>query len=254
MPTDAPPLSVVEADAAGATAVMVRGQISDAGAMIAAAAAANGWYEAATLKEPYRIEGKKVMGYEIVEQLSWTLPDAIVYPTGGGVGLIGIYKALLEMQQLGWVTGPLPKLICVQAEGCAPIVRAFEQGAELSEPWADAETVAQGIRVPKAIGDFLVLEAVRATGGTAVAVPDEPIRSAMRTVARTEGLFICPEGAVTVVALPALLERGVIAPDDRVVLLNTGCGLKYPDTLAAHLPVLDVGDPMPPVSTGKERR
>jgi threonine synthase len=254
MPTDAPPLSVVEADAAGATAVMVRGQISDAGAMIADVAAANGWYEAATLKEPYRIEGKKVMGYEIVEQLSWTLPDAIVYPTGGGVGLIGIYKALLEMQQLGWVTGPLPKLICVQAEGCAPIVRAFEQGAEVSEPWADAETVAQGIRVPKAIGDFLVLEAVRATGGTAVAVPDEPIRSAMRTVARTEGLFICPEGAATVVALPALLERGVIAPDDLVVLLNTGCGLKYPDTLTAHLPVLDVGDPMPPVPTGKERR
>ncbi|CAN5860402.1 threonine synthase [soil metagenome] len=254
MPTDAPPLSVVEADAAGATASMVRGQISDAGAMIAAQTPEHGWYEAATLKEPYRIEGKKVMGYEIAEQLGWRLPDAIVYPTGGGVGLIGIYKAFLEMQQLGWIDDPLPKLICVQAEGCAPIVRAFEAGADTSQPWPDAQTVAQGIRVPKALGDFLVLAAVRATGGTAVAVSDEPIRDAMRTIARSEGLFICPEGAANVVALPALLERGALDPDDRVVLLNTGCGLKYPETLSADLPVLDIGDRLPPArSEGASR-
>ncbi len=242
MPTDAPPMSVLEARAVGATAYMVRGQISDAGRIIAEAVRERGWYEAATLKEPYRIEGKKTMGYEIAEQMGWQLPDAILYPTGGGVGIIGIHKALEEMEALGWVRRPFPKLIAVQAAGCAPIVKAFEEGAGESRPWPDAETVAQGIRVPKALGDFLVLEAVRATGGTAVAVDDGAIMAGLRDLARLEGAFVCPEGAATVAAARALLARGVLAATDRVVLLNTGCGLKYPNILRPDLPVLEVGE------------
>jgi threonine synthase len=239
MPVDAPPLSVLEGALAGAKASMVRGQISDAGRLIAAEAAKHGWYEAATLKEPYRIEGKKTMGYEIAEQLGWRLPDAILYPTGGGVGIIGIHKALQEMAELGWIEPPLPRLIAVQAAGCAPIVRAFEAGAEESEPWAEPETIAQGIRVPKALGDFLVLDAVRATGGTCVAVSDDEILAGLRELARLEGAFVCPEGAALVGAARALLAAGHLRPDDEVVLLNTGCGLKYPDVDRVELPVVD---------------
>ncbi|HEX7128050.1 MAG TPA: threonine synthase [Thermodesulfobacteriota bacterium] len=245
MPTDAPPMSVLESVAVGATAYMVRGQISDAGRMIAAAAAARGWYEAATLKEPYRIEGKKTMGYEIAEQIDWRLPDAILYPTGGGVGIIGIYKALLEMEALGWVRRPFPKLVAVQAAGCAPIVKAYEEGKDASVPWEGAETVAQGIRVPKALGDFLVLEAVRATGGTCIAVEDRDTMQGLRDVSRLEGTFVCPEGAALVPAARALLARGFLRPDDTVLLLNTGTGLKYPGILETKLPVLNVGDPLP---------
>jgi threonine synthase len=224
---------------------MVRGQISDAGRMIAEAAQRLGWYEAATLKEPYRIEGKKTMGYEIAEQLGWTLPDAILYPTGGGVGVIGIHKALEEMATLGWVRGRVPRLVAVQATGCAPIVKAYEEGRAESTPWPGASTVAQGIRVPKALGDFLVLGAVRATGGTCVAVSDEATMRGLSDVARLEGAFLCPEGAATVAAARLLRERGWLAPDDRVLLLNTGTGLKYPGILEPKLPVLDVGDPLP---------
>lgn len=245
MPTDAPPLSVLESGLAGARASLVRGQISDAGRMIAAAAAQHGWYEAATLKEPYRIEGKKTMGYELAEQLGWRLPDAILYPTGGGVGIIGIHKALLEMAEMGWVRPPFPRLIAVQAAGCAPIVRAFEAGLDESEPWADACTVAQGIRVPKALGDVLVLRAVRETGGTCIAVDDDAILAGLREVALLEGAFICPEGAALVAAARELLGRGHLRTDDEVVLLNTGCGLKYPEVDRVELPVLDVGDALP---------
>jgi threonine synthase len=238
-------MSVLESAAVGATMFMVRGQISDAGKMIAEAVARKGWYEAATLKEPYRIEGKKTMGYEIAEQLGWQLPDAILYPTGGGVGLIGIYKALEEMATLGWVSGTFPKLIAVQAEGCAPIVEAYREGREASTLWKNAETVAQGIRVPKALGDFLVLEAVRATGGTCVAVDDAATMQALHDVARLEGAFICPEGAAAVAAARRLHERGVLREDERVVILNTGTGLKYPTILDPRLPVLDIGALLP---------
>ncbi len=245
MPTDAPPMSVLESVAVGARSYMVRGQISDAGKMIGAAASARGWYEAATLKEPYRIEGKKTMGYEIAEQMGWRLPDAILYPTGGGVGIIGIYKALLEMEALGWVGRPFPKLVAVQAAGCAPIVKAYDEGKDVSVLWEGAETVAQGIRVPKALGDFLVLEAVRATGGTCLAVEDRDTLQGLRDISRLEGTFVCPEGAALVPAARTLLARGVLRPDDTVLFLNTGTGLKYPGILEPKLPVLNVGDPLP---------
>jgi len=241
MPVDAPAMSVLEAAAVGADAYMVRGQITDAGAIIARSAGAHGWFEAATLKEPYRIEGKKTMGYEIAEQLGWTLPDVILYPTGGGVGIIGIYKAIREMVQMGWLPEnvKMPRLVAVQAAGCAPIVKAYQEGKDVSEKWEDAHTVAQGIRVPKALGDFLVLEAVRATGGTCVAVPDEDTLWGLRQISRCEGPFICPEGASLVGAARILRRQGWLQPEDRVVLLNTGAGIKYPDVLKPQLPILD---------------
>jgi threonine synthase len=241
MPTDAPAMSVLEATAVGADAKMVRGLISDAGQIIAKASKKYGWFEAATLKEPYRIEGKKTMGYEIAEQFGWALPDAILYPTGGGVGLIGIYKALLELEALGWIKRPFPKLICVQPAGCAPIVKAFHEGKEVSEFWPNASTVQQGTRVPKALGDFLVLQAVRATGGTAIAVEDDAALWGLRRLARSEGAFICPEGAALVAAARDLRAAGFLQPDERVVLLNTGAGIKYPDILRPDLPVVDPG-------------
>ncbi len=241
MPTDAPAMSVLEATAVGARSWMVKGLISDAGQIIGRAVKKYGWFEAATLKEPYRIEGKKTMGYEIAEQFGWELPDAILYPTGGGVGLIGIYKALLEMQALGWVKRPFPKLICVQPSGCAPIVKAFHEGKEVSEFWRNASTVQQGTRVPKALGDFLVLQAVRATEGTAIAVEDPDALWGLQAMARQEGAFICPEGAALVAAARDLRKSGFLQPDERVVLLNTGTGIKYPDILRPDLPVLEIG-------------
>jgi threonine synthase len=248
MPVDAPPLSVVEAAATGAHVFMVRGQISDAGAMIAAAAKNSGWYEAATLKEPYRVEGKKTMGYEIAEQLGWRLPDVIIYPTGGGVGIIGLYKAFQEMRDLGWITDDFPRLIAVQAAGCAPIVRAFDDGASESQSWPNATTIAQGIRVPKALGDFLVLDAVRQTNGCCLAIDDEQTLAAWRTVAALEGAFVCPEGAAAYAAIPVLLQRGLIDQNESVVVLNTGTGLKYPDLMQVSPPTLDVGDEIPAMS------
>lgn len=248
MPTDAPLLAIVEAFAAGAQVFLVRGQISDAGAMVAADAEAHGWYEAATLKEPYRIEGKKTMGYEIAEQLEWHLPDVIIYPTGGGVGIIGIHKALVEMRDMGWISGPFPRLVAVQAAGCAPIVRAFDQDSTESLPWTGPATVAQGIRVPKALGDFLVLDAVRETGGTCVAVDDDEILGALRRVAASEGAFVCPEGAAAFAAIPRLLADGRIEDHETVVVLNTGSGLKYPGLVAPDPPILDIGERLVPRS------
>ncbi|AKJ07377.1 threonine synthase [Archangium gephyra] len=242
MPTDAPAMSVLEATAVGANAYMVKGQITDAGAIVGRSAKAHGWFEAATLKEPYRIEGKKTMGYEIAEQLGWTLPDVILYPTGGGVGIIGIYKALLEMREMGWLPENVrfPKLVAVQAEGCQPIVKAFREGKDVSEKWENASTVAQGIRVPKALGDFLVLQAVRETGGTCVAVPDADTMWGLERISRTEGAFICPEGAALVGAARMLLRDGWLEAGQRVLLLNTGAGIKYPDVMSPKLPVLEL--------------
>ncbi|WNG40172.1 threonine synthase [Archangium violaceum] len=242
MPTDAPAMSVLEATAVGANAYMVRGQITDAGAIVGRSAKAHGWFEAATLKEPYRIEGKKTMGYEIAEQLGWSLPDVILYPTGGGVGIIGIYKALLEMRELGWLPENVrfPKLVAVQAEGCQPIVKAFREGKDVSEKWENASTVAQGIRVPKALGDFLVLQAVRETGGTCVAVPDADTMWGLERISRTEGAFICPEGAALVGAARMMLRDGWLDAGQRVLLLNTGAGIKYPDVMTPKLPVIEL--------------
>jgi threonine synthase len=235
MPVDAPPITRAECVLAGARLFLVDGLIGDAGAL-AGQAVEHGWFSTATLKEPYRIEGKKTMGLEIVEQLGWRMPDVIVYPTGGGVGLIGIHKALRELSAMGWLTGPLPRLVAVQAEGCAPIVRAFEAGHETAEPWPDASTVAFGINVPSAIGDFLMLAALRDTAGTAIAVPDADILAAQTACAATEGMLMCPEGAATLVAVERLRESGWLSGDEEVVVLNTGSALKYPHTMTPPEP------------------
>jgi threonine synthase len=239
MPVAAPEITRAECVAAGAELYLVDGLIGDAGRLVAAAVKGRvGYQDVSTLKEPYRIEGKKTMGLEIAEQLGWRMPDVIVYPTGGGVGIIGIYKALRELAELGWVTGDLPRLVAVQSTGCAPIVAAFQAGAPQSEPWPDAKTVAFGITVPKALGDFLILDALYATGGIAVAVTDEALLADQRAVSRLEGSFICPEGAACFTAVRQLRESGWLSESDEVVVLNTGTGLIYPDTVPSHAPVL----------------
>ena len=237
MAADAPAINRAECLAAGAELRVPGGGIAEAGRLAAAEVPARpGYQDVSTLKEPYRIEGKKTMGFEIAEQLGWRLPDVIVYPTGGGVGIIGIYKALQELRELGWTGQRLPRLVAVQASGCAPIVKAFASGAAESEPWPEPRTVAFGITVPKALGDFLVLDALYATGGTAVAVDDDALLGDQRTVARLEGSLICPEGAACVTAVRALRASGWLSGDDEVVLLNTGTGLKYPHTLPHDAP------------------
>ncbi len=240
MPVDAPTITRAETVVTGGELHLVDGLISDAGWLIGAAVAdsADDWFETATLKEPYRIEGKKTMGLEIVEQLGWRMPDVIVYPTGGGVGLIGIHKALTELLELGWVEGPMPRLVSVQSTGCAPIVEAFEGGWSESQAWVDSSTVAFGINVSKALGDFLILEALAATGGTAIAVDDDELIADLHVAARTEGIFLCPEGAATVTAARALAKSGWIDADDEVVLLNTGAGVIYPDTVSVDVPTV----------------
>jgi len=232
MPADAPDINRLECEAFGADVQTVEGLISDAGRVIARGVLEHGWFDVSTLREPYRIEGKKTLGLEIAEQLGWRVPDAIVYPAGGGVGIIGIWRALRQLKAIGWVEGALPRLIIVQSTGCAPLVKAFEDGADVSVPWQEAVTFAAGLRVPKALGDFLVLRAVRETGGTAVAVTDDAIRSAMVQLARNEGIFPAPEGAATVAAAKVLRERGDLRVADRVVLIITGSGLKYPDAIS----------------------
>ena len=233
MPRAAPAITRVETALTGADLLLVDGLISDAGRLLAEATAmsADTWFDVSTLNEPYRIEGKKTMGFEIAEQLGWRMPDVVIYPTGGGVGLIGIHKALSELVALGWVTGPLPRLVSVQSMGCAPIVEAFNAGAHESRAWPVAQTVAFGLTVPKPQGDFLVLESLYSTGGTAIAVSDDALLADLRLTARLEGLFLCPEGAATVTAARALSEQGWIQPDDEVVLLNTGAGVLYPDAV-----------------------
>src|SRR6266571_4763345 len=233
MPAAAPEVNRAECAAAGAELYLLEGDIGDAGRLVAAAIPARaGYQDVSTLKEPYRVEGKKTMGFEIAEQLGWRLPGVIVYPAGGGVGIIGIYKALRELRELGWIGQQrLPRLVAVQASGCAPIVKAFASGAAESERWPEPRTVAFGITVPKALGDFLVLDALYATGGTAVAVDDAALLADQRMVARLEGSFICPEGAACVTAVRRLRDSGWLSEADQVVVLNTGTGLKYPHTM-----------------------
>lgn len=239
MPEDAPKITRNECAATGAKLYLVRGLISDCGKIVGAGVKAHGWFDASTLKEPYRIEGKKTMGLEIAEQFRWQLPDVILYPTGGGVGIIGIWKALKELKEIGIVEGPLPRLVAVQAEGCAPIVRAYQEGKKESVFFENSRTVAFGINVPKALGDFLVLQAIAETDGCAKAVSDEQILAALGELAREEGAFVCPEGAAIYAAAKELREEGWIREQDRVVLLNTGAGIKYPDTLEVSVPYLE---------------
>ena len=251
MPVGAPEITRAECAVSGAELYLVDGLINDAGRLVGAALSERtGYQDTSTLKEPYRLEGKKTMGLEIAEQLGWRFPDVIVYPTGGGVGIIGIYKALVDRRELGWVAGELPRLVAVQATGCAPIVKAFAAGARQSEPWPEAKTVAFGITVPKALGDFLVLDALYATGGTAVAVEDKALLADQREVARSEGCFVCPEGAAWFTAVRQLRESGWLTDQDEVIVLNTGNGLKYPDTVPVrartNVPVLPATGTIPP--------
>ncbi len=229
MPQDAPESNQKEVVITGGELNLIDGLISDAGVLSRARAAEEGLFDVSTLQEPYRVEGKKTMGYEIAEQSGWTLPDAIIYPTGGGTGIVGMWKAFAEMEAMGWIGSHRPKMFAVQAEGCAPMVRAFEQGTEFAEPWQDAQTIAPGIRVPGGIGDYLILSAIRESGGGALTVSDDEIRDYMGRVARAEGMFICPEGAATAAALEKLLNDGLLDPDENILLLNTGSGLKNLD-------------------------
>jgi threonine synthase len=239
MPESAPAITMKECTIAGARLYLVRGLIGQAGAIARRAISKYNWYDASTLKEPYRIEGKKTMGLEIAEQFNWSVPDAILYPTGGGVGIIGIYKGLLELKELGWIKGPLPRLVAVQSTGCAPIVKAWEQGRTESESWENAHTIAFGINVSKALGDFLVLEAVNNTEGYAISVSDDEILRAQARLASEDGMFICPEGAATMAAAERLYNMGWLKTDEKVVLLNTGTGLKYPETVDIKPPILN---------------
>lgn len=227
VPRDTPRPILEEMRALGADVELFDGLITDCAGRVAEGAREHGWFDLSTLKEPYRVEGKKTMGYEVAEQLGWRLPDVIVYPTGGGTGLVGMWKAFDEMERMGWIGPERPRMISVQASGCAPIVRAWEQGTEYAEPWAGAHTYASGLRVPKAVGDFLMLDAIRTSGGAAIAVDDDEMRAWTPLVGADTGIFCAPEGAATAAAAARLRQSGAIRPDDEVVLFNTGSGLKY---------------------------
>src|SRR5581483_2542619 len=231
MPRDVPQANFVECETYGAKVTLVDGLISDCARMVAERKDVERWFDVSTLKEPFRLEGKKTMGYEVAEQLGWKLPEAIIYPAGGGVGLIGMWKAFEEMDELGLIGRERPKMIVVQSTGCAPIVKAWDEHKDVSEPWRDAHTVAAGIRVPKAYGDYLMLDIIRRSGGTAVAVSDEDIMCALRHWASHEGIFAAPEGAASLAAYRKLLENGLLKSSDVVVLFNTGSGLKYIDVI-----------------------
>jgi threonine synthase len=245
MPHDVPQANFIECKAYGAHVTLVDGLISDCGRIVGERKQKEGWFEISTLKEPYRIEGKKTMGYEVAEQLGWELPDAILYPAGGGVGLIGMWKAFAEMEALGWIAAAgarRPKMIAVQSEGCQPIVRAFDEGAAASRFWEGASTVASGLRVPKPLGDRLTLQAVRESGGTAIAVSDEALIDAGIRLAGDEGIFAAPEGAACVPAAERLIREGFLKPDDRIVIYNTGSGLKYLEVYATRFPRIAAGE------------
>ena len=227
VPADTPRVIMEETRALGADLQLIDGLITDAGARVAEGVDAHGWFDLSTLKEPYRVEGKKTMGYELFEQFVGRLPDVIIYPTGGGTGLVGMWKAFDEMERLGWIGSERPRMISVQASGCAPIVRAWESGGESAEPWADAHTYASGLRVPRAVGDFLMLEAIRASKGAAIAIDDEEMREAVATIGAATGVFAAPEGGAAAAAVPHLLRRGLLTPEEEVVLFITGSGLKY---------------------------
>ncbi|MEW5979850.1 MAG: threonine synthase [Acidobacteriota bacterium] len=227
MPRDVPPSNRIECEQSGAHVTLVDGLITDCGAIVAEKSRTEGWFDVSTLKEPYRIEGKKTLGLELAEQLGWRLPDVIIYPTGGGTGLIGMWKAFEEMEALGWIDSRRPRMVSVQAAGCAPIVEAFHAGKREADPWPDAGTIASGLRVPRAIGDFLMLDILRSSRGAAIAVSDDEMRRDVGLIARSEGLFVSPEGAATLSGARKLLESGFLSPQDEVVLFNTGSGLKY---------------------------
>lgn len=236
MPRDVPFANYLEAVAYGAHVTLVNGLISDCGRMVAERKQSEGWFDVSTLREPFRVEGKKTMGYELVEQLGWEYPDAVFYPTGGGVGLIGMWKAFGELEELGWVRpGKRPRMIAVQSTGCAPMVRAFDTGAAASQTWENASTFASGLRVPKPYGDAIMLEILRESGGVAVAIPDEQILASLKDWAKNEGIFLSPEGAAATAAYDHLIATGSLKATDRVVLFNTGAGLKYTDVTAAAM-------------------
>ena len=229
MPNDTPKAFQVECDQYGANVEMIDGLISDCGKIVGERKEKEGWFDISTLKEPYRVEGKKTMGYELAEQFNWELPDAIIYPTGGGTGLIGMWKAFDEMETMGWIGSHRPKMISVQSEGCAPIVDAFDQGLDCAQPFQNPKTSALGLRVPSAVGDFLILNSIRQSEGVALSVTDNELMTGTKQIGSSEGIFSAPEGGATVAALPKLLDRGIIKPNDRIVLFITGSGLKYVD-------------------------
>jgi threonine synthase len=245
MPDDTPAINQYECALAGAKTFLVNGLINDCGRIVREGKERMGWFDLSTLKEPYRIEGKKTMGLELAEQFDWDLPDVILYPTGGGTGLIGMWKAFGEVAQLGWLTSDRkPRMISVQSTGCAPIVRAFQAGQRFAEPFSNASTIASGIRVPVAVGDFMILDAVRESGGQAIAVEEASIKTWMRQAVAAEGIPVCPESAACVGALVMLLKQGAILPHERVVIFNTGAVQKYPEAIAAGLPRLDKDAPL----------
>ena len=245
MPEDTPAINQYECALAGAKTFLVNGLINDCGRIVREGKERMGWFDLSTLKEPYRIEGKKTMGLELAEQFDWELPDVILYPTGGGTGLIGMWKAFAELATLGWLNSPpLPRMVSVQSTGCAPIVRAFEAGQRFAEPFPNAATIASGIRVPAAVGDFMILDAVRESGGLAIAVEENSIKTWMRQAVAAEGIPLCPESAACVGALKMLLERGAIRPHERAVIFNTGAAQKYPEAIATNLPRLDKEAPL----------
>ncbi len=241
MPKDVPMANLVECKAYGANVTLVDGLISDCGRIVGERKQVEGWFEISTLKEPFRVEGKKTMGYEIAEQLNWELPDAVFYPTGGGVGMIGMWKAFDEMEEMGWIGKKRPKMIAVQAAGCAPIPRAFDEGKQVSEAWKDASTFAAGLRVPKAYGDYIVLDIVKKSGGAAVAVTDAEMMDSIMEWARDEALFASPEGSACLAAYKKLLKSGLLSAKDKVVLFNTGLGLKYIDVVAQAMGIETAG-------------
>jgi threonine synthase len=227
MPRDTPAANIIECQQMGAHVTLIDGLITDCGKIVAERKTAEGWFDVSTLKEPYRLEGKKTMGYELAEQFDWQLPDVIFYPTGGGTGLIGMWKAFDEMEQMGWIGSQRPRMISVQAAGCAPIVKAFATGANAGVDIPDAHTVAAGLRVPKAVGDFIMLDILRKSGGNGAAVSDEELLAAVKEIASAEGIFVAPEGGACLPALKRMFENGAIGKDERVVIFNTGSGLKY---------------------------
>ena len=240
MPEDTPIINQMEAYLAGAHVFLVNGLITDCGRLVREGTQQMGWFDMSTLKEPYRLEGKKTMGLEIAEQTNWVLPNVILYPTGGGTGLIGMWKAFMELQELGWLCSNwLPRLISCQSDGCAPIVRAFEKGERFAEPFANAHTIASGLRVPAAVGDFMMLDAIRASGGTAIAGREEMIGHWMREAFRLEGISLCPESAVCLDCLQHLVQTGQVQESEDVVVFNTGAAQKYPETVKLNLPRLD---------------
>ena len=246
MPEDTPAINKNECHLAGARVYTVNGLIDDCGSIVDRGEKEKGWFNVSTLKEPYRIEGKKTMGLELAEQLGWELPDVILYPTGGGTGLIGMWKAFGELEQMGWLNSTRkPRMIACQSTGCAPIVSVFQQGKRFAERWADASTIASGIRVPSAVGDFMIIDAIRESGGVAMAAPEEDISDWMRISASSDGIAICPETAVCLGVLEQLIDSGGIARNERVVVFNTGAAQKYPEAIVEKVPALDVAEPIP---------